>query len=116
MLPNFNEKLIATEFLGIPVWVGRKLHTRFKGASKHKRNGAVMGGVAASVSLKASENSLSIGFNDLTLTDYSESLLNLQKTSRLGQFNILRRIASGVPLTDAKLLIIFGASGLLPEA
>lgn len=36
--------------LGIPVWVGRKLHTRYKGASKHKRNCAVLGGVAASVS------------------------------------------------------------------
>lgn len=35
---------------GIPVWVGRKLHTRYKDASKHKRNCAVMGGVAASVS------------------------------------------------------------------
>lgn len=36
--------------LGIPVWVGRKLHSRYKGASRHKRNSAVMGGVAASVS------------------------------------------------------------------
>lgn len=45
-------KIIQTAILGIPVWVGRKLHTRFKGASKHKRNCAVMGGVAASVSEK----------------------------------------------------------------
>lgn len=44
--PSFD----CVTFLGIPVWVGRKLHTRYKGASKHKRNGAVMGGVAASVS------------------------------------------------------------------
>lgn len=41
-----------TFFVGIPVWVGRKLHNRYKGSAKHKRNCAVMGGVAASVSLK----------------------------------------------------------------
>lgn len=79
-------KLIAIEFLGIPVWVGRKLHTRFKGASKHKRNGAVMGGVAASVSFKASESSL---------TDCSESLLNLHK-KLLAQGNLISFAASGV--------------------
>lgn len=37
-------------FLGIPVWVGRKIHTRYKAAGKHKRNLAVLGGVTASVS------------------------------------------------------------------
>lgn len=36
--------------IGIPVWVGRKIHTRYKTAGKHKRNCAVVGGVAASVS------------------------------------------------------------------
>lgn len=35
---------------GIPVWVGRKIHTRFKLAGKHKRNCAVLGAVTASVS------------------------------------------------------------------
>lgn len=49
-------------FLGIPVWVGRKLHTRYKGASKHKRNCAVMGGVAASVSSQKYNNSLTLPF------------------------------------------------------
>lgn len=34
---------------GIPVWIGRKLHTRYRLSSKHKRNCAVLGGVAASV-------------------------------------------------------------------
>lgn len=37
-------------FLGIPVWVGRKLYTRYKYANKHKRNTAIVGGVALSVS------------------------------------------------------------------
>ncbi|CRL05268.1 CLUMA_CG018058, isoform A [Clunio marinus] len=40
---------VPAMIIGIPVWVGRKLHTRYKGASKHKRNCAVMGGVAASM-------------------------------------------------------------------
>ncbi|CAO1433764.1 unnamed protein product [Diamesa tonsa] len=40
---------VPAMIIGIPVWVGRKLHTRFKGAGKHKRNCAVMGGVAASM-------------------------------------------------------------------
>lgn len=36
---------------GIPVWIGRKLHTRYRLSGKHKRNFAVLGGVAASVSI-----------------------------------------------------------------
>jgi hypothetical protein len=36
---------------GIPVWVGRKLYTRYKTANKHKRNAAIVGGVMASVSV-----------------------------------------------------------------
>lgn len=36
---------------GIPVWIGRKLHTRYRLSGKHKRNFAVLGGVAASVSV-----------------------------------------------------------------
>lgn len=35
---------------GIPVWVGRKIHTRYKMAGKHKRNCAVLSAVTASVS------------------------------------------------------------------
>lgn len=35
--------------IGIPVWVGRKLYTRFEHSNKHKRNFAIAGGVTASV-------------------------------------------------------------------
>lgn len=38
------------DFAGIPVWVGRKLYTRYQKANKHKRNAFVAGGVTASVS------------------------------------------------------------------
>uniref|UniRef100_A0AAG5CRA4 RBR-type E3 ubiquitin transferase n=1 Tax=Anopheles atroparvus TaxID=41427 RepID=A0AAG5CRA4_ANOAO len=40
---------VPAMIIGIPVWVGRKIHTRYKSAGKHKRNFAVLGGVTASV-------------------------------------------------------------------
>ncbi|EDS29458.1 blood meal-induced protein [Culex quinquefasciatus] len=40
---------VPAMIIGIPVWVGRKIHTRYKTAGKHKRNFAVLGGVTASV-------------------------------------------------------------------
>ena len=53
---NYLESEIGNQFdvfcpsTGIPVWVGRKIHTRYKLAGKHKRNCAVLGAVTASVS------------------------------------------------------------------
>lgn len=46
MLPLY----IYFSIVGIPVWVGRKLYTRYEHANKHKRNLAIAGGVTASVS------------------------------------------------------------------
>uniref|UniRef100_A0A2M4A874 RBR-type E3 ubiquitin transferase n=1 Tax=Anopheles triannulatus TaxID=58253 RepID=A0A2M4A874_9DIPT len=40
---------VPAMIIGIPVWVGRKIHTRYKATGKHKRNLAVLGGVTASV-------------------------------------------------------------------
>ena len=40
---------IPAMIIGIPVWVGRKLHTRYQTAGHNKRNAAITGGVAASV-------------------------------------------------------------------
>lgn len=40
---------VPSIIIGIPVWVGRKIHNRYLTAGKHKRNFAVLGGVAASV-------------------------------------------------------------------
>ncbi|XP_062562393.1 E3 ubiquitin-protein ligase RNF19B-like [Armigeres subalbatus] len=40
---------VPAMIIGIPVWVGRKIHTRYKSVGKHKRNLAVLGGVTASV-------------------------------------------------------------------
>lgn len=38
-------------FIGIPVWVGRKLYSRYENDNKHKRNLVIAGGVTASVSI-----------------------------------------------------------------
>lgn len=37
-------------FAGIPVWVGRKLYSRYENDNRHKRNLVIAGGVTASVS------------------------------------------------------------------
>uniref|UniRef100_A0A182MC76 RBR-type E3 ubiquitin transferase n=1 Tax=Anopheles culicifacies TaxID=139723 RepID=A0A182MC76_9DIPT len=43
---------VPAMIIGIPVWVGRKIHTRYKSAGKHKRNFAVLGGVTASIAIQ----------------------------------------------------------------
>ena len=43
---------IPAMIIGIPVWVGRKIHSRYQTTGKHRRNIAITGGVTASVELK----------------------------------------------------------------
>ena len=40
---------IPAMIIGIPVWVGRKIHSRYQTSGKHKRNLAITSGVTASV-------------------------------------------------------------------
>nr|CAD7574950.1 unnamed protein product [Timema californicum] len=40
---------VPAMIIGIPVWVGRKLYSRYELANKHKRNLAIAGGVTASL-------------------------------------------------------------------
>jgi E3 ubiquitin-protein ligase RNF19A len=42
---------IPAMIIGIPSWVGRKIHDHYKNANKHKRNLAVVGGVVSSLVL-----------------------------------------------------------------
>ncbi len=42
---------IPAMIIGIPTWVGRKIHDHYKGNNKHKRNCAVVGGVMGSILL-----------------------------------------------------------------
>ncbi|XP_073993597.1 uncharacterized protein isoform X2 [Rhodnius prolixus] len=47
--------------IGIPVWVGRKIYTRYKHSNKHKRNLAIAGGVSASVLISPVLAGLAVG-------------------------------------------------------
>ncbi|RZF36475.1 hypothetical protein LSTR_LSTR011262 [Laodelphax striatellus] len=47
--------------IGIPVWVGRKLYTRYEHANKHKRNLAIISGVTASVVISPVLAGLAVG-------------------------------------------------------
>ncbi|XP_014203877.1 E3 ubiquitin-protein ligase RNF19A [Copidosoma floridanum] len=47
--------------IGIPVWVGRKLYTRYKKVNKHKRNAFVAGGVTASILISPVLAGLAVG-------------------------------------------------------
>lgn len=37
--------------IGVPVWTGRKMYTRYRHSSRLKRNFAIAGGVLAAVSV-----------------------------------------------------------------
>ncbi|CAH1959546.1 unnamed protein product [Acanthoscelides obtectus] len=52
---------VPAMIIGIPVWVGRKLYTRYKSVNKHKRNAAIIGGVLASVVISPILASLAVG-------------------------------------------------------
>ncbi|XP_032680017.1 E3 ubiquitin-protein ligase RNF19A-like [Odontomachus brunneus] len=47
--------------IGIPVWVGQKLYTRYEKANKHKRNAFILGGVTASVLVSPVLAGLAVG-------------------------------------------------------
>ncbi|VEN35448.1 unnamed protein product [Callosobruchus maculatus] len=52
---------VPAMIIGIPVWVGRKLYTRYKSVNKHKRNAAIVGGVMASVLISPILAGLAVG-------------------------------------------------------
>ncbi|CAH0552562.1 unnamed protein product [Brassicogethes aeneus] len=52
---------VPAMIIGIPVWVGRKLYTRYKSVNKHKRNAAIIGGVLASVIISPILAGLAVG-------------------------------------------------------
>lgn len=52
---------VPAMIIGIPVWVGRKLYTRYKISNKHKRNAAIVGGVIASVLISPILAGLAVG-------------------------------------------------------
>ncbi|XP_058791229.1 E3 ubiquitin-protein ligase RNF19A-like isoform X2 [Phymastichus coffea] len=52
---------VPAMIIGIPVWVGQKLYTRYQKANKHKRNAFVAGGVTASILVSPLIAGLAVG-------------------------------------------------------
>ncbi|XP_076650797.1 E3 ubiquitin-protein ligase RNF19A isoform X1 [Halictus rubicundus] len=52
---------VPAMIIGIPVWVGRELYTRYEKANKHKRNAFIVGGVTASVLVSPILAGLAVG-------------------------------------------------------
>ncbi|KAL3892345.1 hypothetical protein ACJMK2_004558 [Sinanodonta woodiana] len=61
---------VPAMIIGIPVWVGRKLHSRYETASKHKRNLAITGGVVASILVSPIVAGLAVGIGVPILLGY----------------------------------------------
>ncbi|XP_012284062.1 E3 ubiquitin-protein ligase RNF19A [Orussus abietinus] len=52
---------VPAMIIGIPVWVGTKLYTKYEKANKHKRNAFIAGGVTASVLVSPVLAGLAVG-------------------------------------------------------
>ena len=52
---------VPAMIIGIPVWVGKELYTRYEKANKHKRNAFIVGGVTASVLVSPILAGLAVG-------------------------------------------------------
>ncbi|XP_076382640.1 E3 ubiquitin-protein ligase RNF19A [Megalopta genalis] len=52
---------VPAMIIGIPVWVGRELYTRYERSNKHKRNAFIVGGVTASVLVSPILAGLAVG-------------------------------------------------------
>ena len=61
---------IPAMIIGIPVWVGRKLHSRYQTAGKHKRNVLITSGVTASVIVSPFVASLAVSIGVPILLAY----------------------------------------------
>ncbi|XP_074657951.1 E3 ubiquitin-protein ligase RNF19B-like isoform X2 [Tubulanus polymorphus] len=61
---------VPAMIIGIPVWVGRKLHTRYGHLPHHKRNMVIAGGVTASVIVAPVVASLAVGISVPILLAY----------------------------------------------
>ncbi|XP_033727041.1 E3 ubiquitin-protein ligase RNF19A-like isoform X1 [Pecten maximus] len=56
--------------IGLPVWVGRKLHSKYEHSSRHKRNMAITGGVTASILVSPVIAGLAVGIGVPILLAY----------------------------------------------
>ncbi|KAL4217693.1 E3 ubiquitin-protein ligase rnf19b [Mactra antiquata] len=61
---------VPAMIIGIPVLVGKKIHSRFEHSTKHKHNIAVVGGVAASIIISPVVAGLAVGIGVPMLLGY----------------------------------------------
>ncbi|XP_013390307.1 E3 ubiquitin-protein ligase RNF19A [Lingula anatina] len=61
---------VPAMIIGIPVWIGRKLHAKYQHAPKHKRNLIMTGGVSASIILSPILAGLAVGIGVPILLAY----------------------------------------------
>ncbi|XP_043263776.1 E3 ubiquitin-protein ligase RNF19A-like [Colletes gigas] len=61
---------VPAMIIGIPVWVGKELYTRYEKANKHKRNAFIVGGVTASVLVSPILAGLAVGIGVPVLLFY----------------------------------------------
>lgn len=61
---------VPAMIIGIPVWVGRKIHSKYKLSSKHRRNLAITGGVATSILVAPVVAGLAVGIGVPILLAY----------------------------------------------
>ncbi|XP_045180224.2 E3 ubiquitin-protein ligase RNF19B-like isoform X2 [Mercenaria mercenaria] len=61
---------VPAMIIGIPVWVGRKIHSRFEHSSKHRHNLAIVGGVTASILVSPVVAGLAVGIGVPILLGY----------------------------------------------
>lgn len=61
---------VPAMIIGIPVWVGRKVHSKYKTSSKHRRNLAITGAVATSILVSPVVAGLAVGIGVPILLAY----------------------------------------------
>ncbi|XP_063407641.1 E3 ubiquitin-protein ligase RNF19A-like isoform X1 [Mytilus trossulus] len=61
---------VPAMIIGIPVWVGRKIHSKYKLSPKHRRNLAITGGVATSILVSPVVAGLAVGIGVPILLAY----------------------------------------------
>ncbi|XP_052260638.1 E3 ubiquitin-protein ligase RNF19B-like isoform X2 [Dreissena polymorpha] len=84
--------------IGIPVWVGKKIHTRLEHASKHRHNLAIVGGVTASILLSPLLAGLAVGIGVPILLGYVYGVVPI---------SLCRSGGCGVRTTDSGVRIEF---------
>lgn len=106
---------VPAMIIGIPIWVGRKLHARYSMANPHRRNLAVVGGVTASavISPVLAGLAVSIGVPILLAYVYGVVPISLCRSGGCG----VTTSASGVRIAfDDENDMVFGIPGRQSES